>query len=258
MKTYIIILIITIIVVPLMSQQNDIKVQCDPETGLCVIPEFSAEAKPEARNEAEEIIYIGDPMCSWCWGISPELNALKRHAADQGVPFTIIMGGLRPGGGEEWNDQFKNFLKHHWEEVNKRSGQPFGYDIFEKENFNYDTEPACRAVVTARHIAPEKSLYFYEYVQHYFYVKSADPNQLEFYLPICETLDIDFAEFSQLFNSEEMKHATQQDFAQSRSWGISGFPSIVYRKDDQLHLIAQGYAEYEDLKTKISTVSQAQ
>ena len=89
----------------------------------------------------EEIIYVGDPMCSWCWGLSPQLNALQRYGQQLGIPFSLVMGGLRPGGGEAWNADFKGFLKHHWEEVTQRSGQPFGYGLFDLEDFNYDTEP---------------------------------------------------------------------------------------------------------------------
>ena len=124
-------------------------------------------------------------------------------------------------------------MRHHWEEVSKRSGQPFSYDLFDLADFNYDTEPACRGAITARSIAPEKALAFYEFVQHYFYVKSQDPNKVSFYKPICDELDIDFDKFAELFKSEDMKMATAQDFAQSRQWGIRAFPSVVYRKDDQ-------------------------
>lgn len=243
-----------------MSQEHvtsDINVNCDPVTGLCTIPDYDLPSEPITWKEGEEIIYIGDPMCSWCWGISPELNALKRYGEAQSIPFSIVMGGLRPGGGEEWNDEFKGYLKHHWEEVSKRSGQPFGYELFDLSHFNYDTEPACRAAVTARTMAPEKALTFYELVQHHFYVKSGDPKEVNFYRPICDELSMDFGQFSALFESEEMQQSTAQDFAQSRRWGVRAFPSVVFRKDDQLYLIAQGYSTYEHLKARIEETSQA-
>ena len=237
-----------------MIQEANIKVQCDPETGLCVIPDYKEETQDIEWQEGEEIIYIGDPMCSWCWGISPELNALQRFGAANAIPFTLVMGGLRPGGGQEWNEEFRGFLKHHWEEVNQRSGQPFGYDLFNLASFDYDTEPACRGLVTARAVAAEKALSFYELIQHHFYVQSKDPKQVEFYRPICEELSIDFTLFAQMFDSEDMKRQTAEDFGQSRQWGVRAFPSIVYRKDDQLYLIAQGYAKYDELKNRIAEI----
>ncbi len=232
----------------------DISVQCDPVTGLCTIPDYHEETQAIDWKEGEEIIYIGDPMCSWCWGISPELNALQRYGAEQGVPFALVMGGLRQGAGQQWDDEFKGFLRHHWEEVSQRSGQPFGYELFDKDSFDYDTEPACRGLVTARTIAPEKALSFYELTQHYFYVQSKDPKEVGFYEPICAQLSIDYDVFSQMFDSDEMKQQTAEDFSQSRQWGVRAFPSVVYRKDDRLYLIAQGYARYDELKNRIADI----
>ncbi len=233
----------------------DIQINCDPVTGLCEIPDFKDDKIEAVAFDGEtEIIYVGDPMCSWCWGISPQLNALERYGKSIGVPFRLVMGGLRPGGGDAWNEEFKGFLKHHWEEVNQRSGQPFSMDLFEKENFNYDTEPSCRAIVTARQMNPEKTLSFYELVQHHFYVKNNDPNEVEFYQPICEKLDMDYKVFSEFFNSPTAKKLTEQDFQLNRSWGIRGYPSVVVRKGQELHLIANGYASFEDLKTRLDQV----
>lgn len=238
-----------------MSQNNPIKVSCDPETGLCEIPESSGALISSIEwNTDEEIIYVGDPMCSWCWGISPQLNALQRYGNQNGIPFSLVMGGLRPGGGDEWNAEFKDFLKHHWEEVHTRSGQPFGYRLFNLEYFDYDTEPACRAVVTVRNIDPNKTLRFYELVQHSFYVKSNDPKQPTFYRDICEKLDIDFKAFATKFLSAEMKAATQQDFKQNRQWGVSGFPAVLYRKNDQLYYIARGFSTYETMKETLENI----
>ncbi|MGJ8592665.1 MAG: DsbA family protein [Aquaticitalea sp.] len=234
-----------------MSQEDKIQVQCDPITGLCEIPDFEVEAKKTDWNDDEELYYIGDPMCSWCWGISPQTNALQRYATQENIKFNLIMGGLRPGGGQAWDKSFKNYLEHHWKEVNKMSGQPFNFSLFEMEEFNYDTEPGCRAVVTAKTIAPEKTLAFYELVQYYFYAAAKDPKQLDFYKPICEKLDIDYKEFSEKFTSDAMKAATEADFTKSRELGVRGFPTIIYRKKDKLYTIARGYTEFEDLKKSI-------
>jgi len=193
-------------------------------------------------------------MCSWCWGISPQLNALHRYSQEKASPFSLVMGGLRAGGGDVWNTKFKNFLKHHWEEVAKRSGQPFSDALLNQDDFNYDTEPACRAIVTVRNLSPHKVLRFYELFQHSFYVESNDPKELVFYEPICKKLGIDFTNFSQKFISQEMKEATQKDFAKSRSIGASGFPSVIYRKKDTIQFITRGYATYESMKASLEAM----
>lgn len=218
---------------------------CDPATGLCTPSNIDAEPQSYDFQDELEIIYVGDPMCSWCWGISPELNRLERAARVNGIPYRIVVGGLRPGGGDAWTDEFKSFLRHHWEEVNQRSGQPFGQALFQLDDFNYDTEPACRAVVAIRQMAPDKTLRFFELTQHHFYVKNKDPKTVEFYAPICNALQIDFATFKARFNSEELRQATQAEFQLSRQWGVTGYPTVILRKGKQLYAIARGYADFE-------------
>lgn len=218
---------------------------CDPATGLCTPSPLGDAPVSTTYRDDVEIIYVGDPMCSWCWGISPALNRLEDAATANGIPYRIVLGGLRPGGGDPWNDEMKNFIRHHWEEVTKRSGQPFGTALFDREVFEYDTEPSCRAVVTARTMDPATESRFFELTQHRFYVLNEDPKAAAFYAPICAELGLDFAEFSRLFNSEEMIALTRKDFQLNRSWGVTGYPTVVFRKGNQLVAIARGYAEFE-------------
>ena len=119
----------------------------------------------------DAIIYIADPMCSWCYGFSKEITHLKEHYEKE-FSFELIMGGLRPGGGDPWTDEFKNMLKHHWEKVGEASGLPFGYQLFDREFFNYDTEPACRAVCIMKEMNPEIAFDFFKAVQSGFVVFS--------------------------------------------------------------------------------------
>lgn len=235
------------------SAQTNSPVLCDPETGLCTIPPLPEAAATVEQKEGVEIIYVGDPMCSWCWGISPQLKELEYQAAAQGIPFRIVVGGLRPGGGDAWDDKFKGFLKHHWEEVTARSGQPFGYELFEREEFNYDTEPGCRAVVAARQLDPAQEHNFYELVQHHFYVKNEDPGTDAFYQPICTELGLDYKAFLRCFHDDQTKAATQAEFQLNRQWGVRGYPTVLLRKDQELFRLATGYAEYEQMWKGVMT-----
>lgn len=220
---------------------------CDPATGLCTPAPLGEPAAPVAFRDDAEIIYVGDPMCSWCWGISPALNRLEDAAAANGIPYRIVLGGLRPGGGDEWTPEFRDYLQHHWEQVTARSGQPFGEKLFGLPDFNYDTEPSCRAVVVARQLQPEAESRFFELTQYRFYVLNEDPKEVEFYRPICAETGIDFAAFSERFASPAAKAATMEDFKLNRSWGVSGYPTVIFRKGEQLYAIARGFAGFEDM-----------
>ena len=227
---------------------------CDPKTGLCTPAPLEEQTSKVKFDQETEIIYVGDPMCSWCWGISPALNHLQRAAEANGIGYRIVLGGLRPDNSEQWTPKFQDFLRHHWEDVGRRSGQPFNYDLLDAEHFQYNTEPSCRGVVTARTIAPELEARFFELTQHRFYVLNQDPAKVEFYKPICFETGIDYAKFSALFGSEEMKRATHEDFQLNRQWGIRGYPTVIVRTGDNMQIIATGFASFVDMWARVEQV----
>ena len=70
------------------------------------------------------------------------------------MPLKLVMGGLRAGNTAPMRPEDKDYIKGAWIRVNAASGQPFNFAFFDREGFVYDTEPACRAVVTARRLQP--------------------------------------------------------------------------------------------------------
>ncbi len=219
---------------------------CDSETGICQPSKLSSDSLIKKNINDIELVYVGDPMCSWCWGISPSLVEV-RDRFEGLIPFKIIVGGLRPGGGDPWNDEFKSFLKHHWEDVNERSGQEFRYDIFERDSFNYDTEPACRAIVAARPFVKNKELEFFASVQENFYVNNQDPSDIIFYQKICDEFKVDFDAFKVRFNSTEIKKETHQEFQLNREWGVRGYPTLLIIKNNKVEVLANGFFQKDKI-----------
>ena len=203
-------------------------------------------------QEKPTLIYFGDPMCSWCYGFSPEYSkALK--ALENKAETEIIMGGLRPYNTEVMTD-LADFLKHHWEEVGKRSGQHFSYSILNKSDIRYDTEPACWAVVVVKTMQPEIVFSFFKKVQTAFYSENKDPNLTETFVEIAGGYNLDKNKFRELFESEEIKEATREEFAFSGEMGVRGFPTVVLKHGEELVLISNGYTEAENLIEKINKV----
>lgn len=232
--------------------------ECDPETGACLLPDAQTPGDEAATSEQAQVYYVGDPMCSWCWGMSPVIEELARHCADQGLGFRLVMGGLRPGGGDAWNSGFRDFLRQEWTHIAARTGQPFGFRLLERPAFSYDTEPACRAVVTARGFfsqgqeASRRELTFFAGVQRKFYVEGEDPKQAAFYRDICIDTGIDPAEFEASFASPEAVAATQREFRLARQLGVRGFPSVMLQTATGLHELSVGYAPFATLTERLS------
>lgn len=198
-----------------------------------------------------QLIYVGDPMCSWCYGFGPELAGLLKAIPEP--KLDIVMGGLRAHGTDTMTPQFTDFLRHHWQQVKDASGLPFNYSAWEHPNFVYDTEPACRAFVTARMIHPTlppmTNLALFGNLQQAFYAKGLNVTQGEVLANVasqCLTrmkYPTDERQFLLAWGSDQAKANTQAHFDQSGRWGITGFPSLVLVKNDKLYLLSSGYTK---------------
>ncbi|MDN5202627.1 DsbA family protein [Fulvivirgaceae bacterium BMA10] len=228
---------------------------CDADSGVCNFDENIDKGSTDENSATTrvELIYVGDPMCSWCWGISDEIEKIRNQFKDT-LEFRVILGGLRPGGGDPWNDEFKSFLKEHWTHVNQRSGKLFSFELFKKAYFDYDTEPPSRAVRIVRDMLPEKEFDFFKEVQHRFYVENEDPGNIDFYKPICEKFGIDFSIFIEHFQSDKYKRLTKEDFQESRQLGVSGFPSVLLKNAEHIFPISYGFSTSEKMTQRLNEI----
>jgi len=195
-------------------------------------------------DQALKLIYFGDPMCSWCYGFAPEIEAIQQKFDN--IPLEIVLGGLRPNGKQKMAE-LKDFLKEHWVEIAQETGQKFNYDILELEEFVYNTEPASRAVEVARTLDPKVALLFFKAVQTAFYYENKSTHDINTYLNIAKQLDLNEEKFEELFYSGEIIDRTNDNFVKSTEMGVRGFPTLVLQKGEKFHLITNGYQKAETL-----------
>jgi putative protein-disulfide isomerase len=198
-----------------------------------------------------EFVYVGDPMCSWCWGFAPVLDRMQQVYE---VPIRVVVGGLRPGpAAEELDDGMERFLAHHWEQVAAASGQPFDHTFLaRRDGWRYDTEIPAIAVVTMRELDEGATLRFHSRLQRAFYAEGVDITDRDRYPRLLDTFDVDDTTFMDMFGSEEMRKRAWADFAESRSLGVAGFPTLLVRDGDRWAVAARGFAPADRLLPAIS------
>ena len=209
------------------------------------------------NSQRPELIYIGDPMCSWCWGFAPVLDQILEKYGDQ-LSFRLIVGGLRPGQfAEVTDDRMKQFLREHWQHVHEASGQPFNLEFFERTDFLYDTEPPARALITMRQLSPSHEWRFFKFLQHAFYAENIDLKQQESCTPFLQQHKLEEKNFLKLLISEATQKATYVDFAASRNLGVTGFPTVLVKSNHDLHFLTRGYQPFERLEPALLTLLNA-
>ena len=79
----------------------------------------------------------------------------------------------------------------------------------------------------------------------------AHAKKLEFYKLICEDLNLDFEEFSKLFEDKSLDKKLQNEFIFGRNLS-SSFPSLILVNKKQKVNISIGYSSLEDVISRIN------
>ncbi len=198
-------------------------------------------------------VYVADPMCSWCYGFAPQLRAL---VDEDGAQVEVVVGGLRPGTREPMSADQKEQIRGYWKDVQRRSGQPFaerGADALNPPDFVYDTEPACRAVVTLRELANERVLEYFAAIQRAFYRDGRDVTHAGVLAELAGDFGTTRADFDEAFFSDAKRAATQRDFETVQRWGVRGFPTLLLAKEQQLFAVARGFCSIDELRANVRT-----
>jgi putative protein-disulfide isomerase len=193
------------------------------------------------------LLYVMDPMCSWCWGFAPVAQALIAQAQDAGVPTRLVAGGLRTGSSA-LDASTRRYILEHWQAVAEATGQVFRFDGAMPDGFVYDTEPACRALVAARELDAERAWGLLALIQRGFYEHGLDVTRAPQLLELAEQAGFDREQFSASLISSETHAATAADFSWVQDLGIAGFPTLLAERNGQLALLTNGYQPLERLQ----------
>lgn len=207
-----------------------------------------------------KLIYVADPMCSWCYGFGKELTALQERHPE--MSLEIVVGGLRAGATDVLDDAGKQFRLQHWARVEEASGLPFNREGFmERKGFVYDTEPVCRAVVTARILAPRANLLsVFRALQKAFYVGALDTTDGEVLAKVAAgaLAEVGFSvepeDFFAVWRRQSTIDAARADFIKARSLGVTSFPSLFLQQDGMLYRVGSGYAHVGSLEQDLDAL----
>lgn len=193
----------------------------------------------------QRLIYVMDPMCSWCWGFAPVLRKIRESAPE--LELRLVPGGLRPGQRTLLDAAARAALAEHWEAVHIASAQPFAHPDQLPAEFVYNTEPACRALIVGRELDSQRVWALLEAIQQAFYVEARDVGQASVLLALAESTGYNPQAFAEQFDAELTRAAIAADFSWTRDLGIDGFPTLLGQRNGQLALLANGYQSADDV-----------
>ena len=195
--------------------------------------------------------YFADPMCSWCWGFAPTIETL-RETYRQRLKIALVLGGLRSDSIPQSPAQREEIL-HHWREVHARSGQPFRFEGAMPAGFVYDSEPPCRAVLTAGSLDAELTFPMYRAIQSAFYAEGRDVTRPDILTDLAADQGLDRSAFVRAFDSDELRGRVKAHFSHARRAGVRGFPTLILQQGDKLHLVSHGWQPLGQIRSRLET-----
>lgn len=197
-----------------------------------------------------KLVYIMDPMCSWCWGFAPVMDALVEQATAAGVSLRLVAGGLRQES-QPMDASSRQRIQGYWQTVTQATGQTFDHLGGLPEGLIYDTEPACRALVAARAVDDALVWPLVRRIHQAFYMERQNVTQARVLLALAQEVGLDGPTFAEQFDGALVREQTLQDFQWAAGLGIEGFPTVLLESAGPLQLLTNGYQPLVQLAPRL-------
>lgn len=192
---------------------------------------------------SKKLIYVHDPMCSWCFGFSKVYQQLTEQLPGN-VALIRLLGGLAPDTDEIMPESTRQMVQQNWRRIEQQiPGVEFNYDFWTKCQPRRATYPACRAVIAAREQGNEYDISMTRQIQQAYYRQARNPSDNETLIELAGELGLDQERFSVQLVAEHTQQRLLDEIANTRAIGVSGFPSLVLQNDDGLQSVLVNYTD---------------
>jgi putative protein-disulfide isomerase len=204
-----------------------------------------------------KLIYVFDPLCGWCYGFANVVSELHSKYADR-YEFDIVSGGMVRGASIAPMAKMHDYIKGAYPRLEQMTGAKFGTPYLEKllpsTTILMDSHMPSYALEAVR-LQDEKLLIpFAHSMQRAHYMEGIDYNLTENYLPLVTALGMDAQLFAEQVVSEEVKYATEQNFAWCANIGVQSYPTLIMETEKGLFLVAQGYRSLPDVELVLESI----
>ncbi|MBX0290893.1 DsbA family protein [Hymenobacter sp. HSC-4F20] len=204
-------------------------------------------------HDLPELLYISDPLCGWCYGMSPVIQRVQQELAGR-LEVSVLCGGMVTG--EQVGPISNNwpYLAGALEQVERVTGVQFGAAFRargQEGSYVQNSEPPCRAIHAFRQLRQEQTAAFAHAVQRAYFHDGADLNELATYEPLAAAYGIEPAVFRGQLTRPEIMRGTQLEFAAVGKIGVQGFPTTILRVGSQGYVLARGFHPFDALRADL-------
>ena len=181
---------------------------------------------PESDAPTSVLIYVHDPMCSWCYGFRPTWQSLKGQLPD-GLPVVSLLGGLADDSDVPMPEEMVNYLKRTWDRIESTCGVTFNHTYWDQ------TPPpprttfiSCRAVIVAERLAGRGEA-FGERIQDAYYTEACNVWDFDVLCELAEEFGFNRNSFSEALASDDVRAVHDEQRQLTERLQVEGYPSVL-------------------------------
>ncbi|MHA3736076.1 DsbA family protein [Pseudomonas sp. Eth.TT006] len=180
--------------------------------------------------------YIYDPLCGWCYGAKPLVQA-----AQQVLPVVAHAGGMMSGPNrQQVSAQLRNYVMPHDRRIAEYTDQPFGEAYFEgllrDHSAVFDSTPPIAAVMAAEAI-DGRGLQMLGRLQTAHYVEGQRIADESVLFDVAGQMDYAQEAFATAFKDVDTQAHVKASRALLARLGGQGFPTFALEQGGQFTLI---------------------
>lgn len=196
----------------------------------------------------KKLVYVFDPLCSWCYGFSPVVRQLfdgtKRRAR-----WEILSGGMVTGERIGPIGRVAGFLKQALPRVEGTTGIRFGEafmtGILDEGTLTLSSVEPSRALQAVKILAPDRAMAFAAGVQKALYEEGRDVTRMTVLGDVAEAVRVVGFEIEYL--KTDTYERTLEEFRLVADMGIRGFPTLLGFEGDDSRVFCRGWAPFDQV-----------
>ena len=199
------------------------------------------------------LYYIHDPMCSWCWAFKPTWHKVLKELPSH-INVNYLLGGLAPDSDLPMPLETQKYVQDNWIKIQKVvPGTEFNYDFWTLNEPRRSTYLSCKAVIAAKKQHPDFEVLMTEQIQKAYYLNALNPSNEDILINIARDIGLNEDLFKEDLKSSEVNDLLLDQIHTTKTMPISGFPSLVLVRENNLERINIDYLNSNYIINQIIT-----
>lgn len=204
-----------------------------------------------------QLVYVFDPLCGWCFGNGPQMAQVE-HIFKNQIQIEVISGGMVMQQHAQPMAALRGFFSQAIPRMEETTGvkieQPYYDQILSQDDLALNSEVPSMAFNALKPYV-DSQVRLASQIQELLYVKGFNTNQWESYTMLFDQYHPEkSAAIANVKADVHNRELTYDGFKQSQAMGVTGFPALFVKHQEQYFKLSNGYLPAASLVSHLKKI----